>query len=123
MSLTILVGLPLILALVLIRLLRTIVWGPAEVTFAFMLLAIAYTILTGTLFDFGENARFRSVIDPLILILLGSLITDLVRATPPDLKTKSFVKRLDSEKKNPVIAALSIARSVRTDQAARKVSR
>jgi hypothetical protein len=78
MSLTILVGLPIILALVSSRLRRTPVWGPAEITVAFMLMAIAYTTLTGTIFDFGENARFRSVIDPLVIILLGNLIADLV---------------------------------------------
>jgi hypothetical protein len=78
MSLTILVGLPIILALVSIRLLRATVWGPAEITIAFMLMAIAYTTLAGTILDFGENARFRSVIDPLLIILLGNLIADLV---------------------------------------------
>ena len=83
-SLTILVGLPIILALVSIRLLRVSVWGPAEITVAFMLMAIAYTTLTGTTFDFGENARFRAVIDPLVIILLGSLIADLFRAIRPD---------------------------------------
>jgi len=47
-------------------------------------MAIAYTTLTGTIFDFGENARFRSVIDPLVIILLGSLIADLVHAVRRD---------------------------------------
>jgi hypothetical protein len=83
-SLTILAGLPIILALVSIRLMRATEWGPAETTVAFMLMAIAYTTLTGTIFDFGENARFRSVIDPLVIILLGSLIADLVHAVRRD---------------------------------------
>jgi hypothetical protein len=80
MSVTILVGLPAIAALVLIRLVRTRLWGPAEVTFVFILMTIAHTILSGTLFEFGENARFRAVIDPLTILLLGSLVTDLVHA-------------------------------------------
>ena len=94
MSLAILVGLPIILAWVSIRLLRATVWGPPEITIAFMLMAIAYTTLTGTIFEFGENARFRSVVDPLVIILLGSLIADLVHAVCRD-RHVSMINRAD----------------------------
>jgi hypothetical protein len=46
------------------------------VTVAFCCLNIAYVTLVGTIFELGENMRFRFLIDPLYLVLLGLLLND-----------------------------------------------
>ena len=79
LSTTLMLGLPAILLLAFIRLVCTAVWKPADITLAFILVTIAYTTATGVMFEIGENPRFRSVVDPLFLILLGTLIGDLYR--------------------------------------------
>jgi hypothetical protein len=77
-SLTLLVGLPSIFCLTFFRLARADAWSPGDFTKAFMLLAIAYASVLGVMLEVGENSRFRSVVDPLYLVLLGSLLGDLV---------------------------------------------
>ena len=82
MSLTLMVGLPTIIILTLLGIVRrSEAWGAAEITKAFILTTIAYTSATGIMFEVGENARFRAVIDPLLIVLLGTLIADFARHT------------------------------------------
>jgi hypothetical protein len=88
-SLTLLLGLPLVVIFAAIRLVQVPAWGAHEVTIAFILMTIVYATGVGVMFEVGENARFRSVIDPLFLVLLGVLIANLrsgfqgaLKATP-----------------------------------------
>jgi hypothetical protein len=78
-SSTLMIALPAIVLLAFIRLVCTAVWKPVDLTLAFILVTIAYTTATAVMFEIGENPRFRSVVDPLFLILLGILMGDLYR--------------------------------------------
>ena len=77
-SLTLLIGLPLIFIWTAMSL-RRATWDPSDITRAFMLMTIAYTSATAVMLEIGENPRFRSVVDPLFLVLLGCLIGNLYR--------------------------------------------
>lgn len=58
----------------------------ATVTVAFCCLNIAFVTLVGNVFELGENMRFRFLIDPLYLVLLGLLLNDWLdrrRRKPP----------------------------------------
>ena len=74
-ALTLLIGVPLLLCFASIKLIRAEVWSASEVTIAFILMAVVYTTAVGVMFEVGENARFRSVIDPFLLIIFGVLMT------------------------------------------------
>jgi hypothetical protein len=78
-SLTLLMGLPAIFVLAVLRLARTEVWNSSDLATASMLITIAYTSAMAVMFEVGENPRFRSVVDPLFLVLFGMVIGDFYR--------------------------------------------
>ena len=47
---------------------------PFSLTLLFLLINIIYVTLAGNFFEMGENNRFRFVIDPFVLIILGLFI-------------------------------------------------
>jgi hypothetical protein len=80
MGLMLLVGLPLVFGYGVWRLHVGIrgcgVSRPHTALLGFVLLNIAYVTTVSNLFEVGENNRFRFAIDPLIVGLLGLLLTD-----------------------------------------------
>jgi len=48
---------------------------PADVTMLFILMAMLYLGATGMLLNLGENNRYRFVLDPLFVVLLGLLLS------------------------------------------------
>src|SRR5262249_12929146 len=81
-SLTLLLALPLASGLTMIRFLRAPSWNASEITKAFMLMTITYTSAMAIMFEIGENPRFRSVVDPLFLVLLARVLGDLLARLP-----------------------------------------
>ncbi|EFO80321.1 hypothetical protein OSCT_1823 [Oscillochloris trichoides DG-6] len=52
---------------------------PFAITVAFLWLNVVYVSLVGTLFEVGENSRFRLMIDPFLLVLVGLAFTEVLR--------------------------------------------
>jgi hypothetical protein len=48
---------------------------PADVTMLFILMAMLYVGATGMLLNLGENNRYRFVLDPLFVVLMGLLVS------------------------------------------------
>ena len=86
-DLSLLIGVPLIFLLTSIRLARAVEWNASDIAIAFILMTITYTSVMALMFEIGENPRFRSVVDPLFLVLLGSLLGDLYRRVGPRLNS------------------------------------
>jgi hypothetical protein len=94
-DLTLLVGLPMIFVLASIRLARADRWNSANIATAFLLMTIAYTTVMALTLEIGENPRFRSVVDPLFLVLLACLLGDRYRRVGPRLNSGVFRTRAE----------------------------
>jgi hypothetical protein len=53
----------------------------SDVFFAFSVLTIGWVFCVSSLLELGENFRFRFAVEPLVVVMLGAMIADLLRRT------------------------------------------
>ena len=80
MGLFLIIGLPFLLFYGIFLILRGLIQKrfnlPFTITLLFLVINIIYTTVLGILFELGENNRFRFVIEPFFLIILGLFINN-----------------------------------------------
>ena len=50
---------------------------PRDVTLLFIIVAILYATPLGAIVNFGENNRYRFILDPLYVVLFGLLLSSI----------------------------------------------